>query len=62
MSNGKVPAPIVIGGIILGLLLLKAIFDRNTRGYRCPGCNLVIGKYTNLCPRCGTVLDWTGVP
>lgn len=60
MSNNK--APIVIGGIILGLLLLKAILDRNTTGYRCPRCSLVIRRNTNPCPRCGTGLDWAGVP
>jgi len=62
MSNRNVAtAVIAIAGLILGALLLKAIFEPNAHGYRCPECNLVIRKYANPCPRCRTELDWTGV-
>jgi len=52
---------IAIAAVILGALLLKAIFDRNAHGYRCPRCNLIIRRYANPCPRCRTELDWRGV-
>jgi rubrerythrin len=52
---------IISGAAILGGLLLKAIFDRDTNIHRCPKCNLVIMKGTPRCPRCGTLLDWKGV-
>ena len=47
-----------VGAIILGVLLLKAIFDPNTKVYRCPRCALVIQKGTLACPRCRTQLRW----
>ena len=53
---------IISGAAILGGLLLKAIFDRNTYIHRCPTCDLVVKKGALHCPRCGTYLDWTGVP
>ena len=53
---------IIIGALILGLLLLKSIADRQTQVYRCPICSLVIRKNTEACPRCYTVLSWQGVP
>ena len=62
MSDRDVTAAVAIAGLILGALLLKAIFDRNAHGYRCPKCNLIIRKYANLYPRCRTELDWRGVP
>ena len=52
---------IISGAVILGGLLLKALFDRNTYIHRCPTCNLVIRKGSPHCQRCGTLLDWTGV-
>lgn len=52
---------IIYGAAILGGLLLKAIFDRNTYTHRCPTCNLVVKKGSQHCPRCGTYLDWSGV-
>ena len=52
---------IVSGAAILGGLLLKAIFDRNTFIHRCPTCNLVVKKNSIRCPRCGTFFDWSGV-
>ena len=54
-------AAIVVGAVILGLLLLKSIVNRQSRGYRCPECGLVIRKNASPCPRCHTVLDWEGV-
>lgn len=56
---GKDDAWIALGALILGALLLKAIFDPNTQIYRCPTCNLVIQKNTLFCPRCSTQLSWT---
>ena len=53
---------IVSGAAILGGLLLKALFDKNTYVHRCPTCNLVIRKGIHRCPRCGTFLNWRGVP
>ena len=53
---------IVSGAAILGGLLLKALFDRNTYIHRCPTCNLVVKKGVQRCPRCGTFFDWKGVP
>lgn len=53
---------IVSGAAILGGLLLKALFDKNTYIHRCPTCNLVIRKGVHSCPRCGTFLNWRGVP
>ena len=53
---------IISGAAILGGLLLKAIFDRNTYIHRCPTCGLVVKKEASHCLRCGTYLDWTGVP
>lgn len=49
---------IFIGMMILGLLHIKLLFNRNTTIYRCPTCNLVIWKDTNACPRCETNLEW----
>ncbi len=40
------------GAIILGIVLLKAIFDPDTKIYRCPYCNLVITRNKQVCPRC----------
>jgi len=54
-------AAIVLGAAILGGLLLKALFDKNTNIYRCPKCNLVVMKNARRCRRCGQGLDWTGV-
>lgn len=54
-------AAIISGAAILGGLLLKAIFDKNTNIHRCPKCNLVIGKWQKRCPRCGQPIDWRGV-
>jgi len=53
---------IISGAAILGGLLLKALFDRDTYIHRCPTCNLVVKKGAQRCPRCGTFLDWLGVP
>jgi len=47
-----------LGALILGLLLLKAIFDPNTNIYKCPVCGLVIQRNTPACPRCRTQLAW----
>ena len=47
---GKTDAWIALGAIILGALFLKAIFDPNTKIYRCPNCNLTISKNTPMCP------------
>ncbi|WOV92388.1 MAG: hypothetical protein R1F52_04505 [Candidatus Nitrosoabyssus spongiisocia] len=47
-----------IGALILGAVLLKAIFDPGTEIYRCPYCNLVIKKYTSACPRCKRMIGW----
>ena len=52
---------IASGSVILGMLLFKAIFDRDTRLYRCPTCNLVILRDSKRCPRCKTELTWYGV-
>jgi len=49
---------IALGAIILGALFLKAIFDPNTKIYRCPNCNLTISKNTAVCHRCNTALNW----
>jgi rubrerythrin len=53
-------AAIAIGAGVLAGLLLKALFNPDVEIYQCPECNLVIRKYTNTCPRCGTELDWRG--
>ncbi|WP_179365322.1 hypothetical protein [Nitrosarchaeum sp. AC2] len=55
---GKDDVWIALGAVLLGALLLKAIFDPNTKIYRCPHCNLVIQKNTAICPRCRTQLSW----
>jgi rubrerythrin len=47
-----------LGALLLGLLLLKAIFDPNTNIYKCPNCGLTIAKNTPVCPRCRTGLAW----
>lgn len=49
---------IFIGAMTLGLLHIKLIFNHDTKIYRCPTCNLVIWKDTNVCPRCDTKLEW----
>ncbi len=43
---------------ILGILLLKAIFDPDTEIYRCPYCSLVVKKDTSKCPRCHNQISW----
>lgn len=50
-----------LGAVILGVVLLKAIFDSDTKIYRCPYCNLVIAKNTTICPRCRQRISWGGV-
>lgn len=55
---GKNDGWIALGAILLGALFLKAIFDPNTKVYRCPSCNLTISKNTKVCPRCQTQLSW----
>ena len=52
---------IASGVAILGGLILKALFNRNTRVYRCPTCGLVVRKQTVRCPRCGTFIDWRDI-
>jgi len=52
---------IISGAVILGGLLIKSLFDKKTNIHRCPTCNLVIMKGNPRCPRCGTILDWSGV-
>jgi len=47
-----------IAAIILGALLLKAIFDPNTNINRCPYCNLVLRNNQTPCPRCKKQVDW----
>lgn len=47
-----------LGAIILGGLLLKAIFDSDTTVHRCPYCNLVLQKGKTPCPRCKNVVVW----
>ena len=47
-----------LGALILGILLLRAIFDPNTNIYKCPTCGLVIARYTRICPRCRTQIVW----
>jgi len=49
---------VAFGALLLGLLLLKALFDPDTTVYRCPYCNLVIAKHTTPCPRCGNQVGW----
>lgn len=51
----------VLGGLILLGIVLKAIFDPNENAYRCPTCNLVLKKNQTPCPRCHTVIDWSGL-
>jgi rRNA maturation endonuclease Nob1 len=55
---GKHDGWTALGMLILGYLLLKALFDPETKIYRCPTCNLVIDKNRYTCPRCGTHLSW----
>jgi len=47
-----------IAAILLGLLLLKAIFDPDTKIYRCPNCNLTLQKNTRFCRRCNQEISW----
>jgi len=54
-------AAIVIGALVLGALLVKAVFDRQARGFRCAECDLVVRRGVDRCPRCHTELDWQGV-
>jgi hypothetical protein len=64
VMSGNAPrnnGAIVFGAVVLGLLLLKSIFDRNAQGYRCPVCSLFLQKDTQYCPRCHTELNWQGV-
>jgi len=49
---------VVVGALILGGLLLKAIVDSDTKIYRCPYCNLVIKNNTTNCPRCRKPIGW----
>lgn len=49
---------IIGGAAIFGAILFKALFDRGTKIYRCPVCNLVVRKNTPVCPRCGSHLRW----
>lgn len=55
---GKDDAWIALGALLLGGLLIKSLFDPNTKIYRCPTCNLVIQKDVPICPRCSTSLSW----
>lgn len=50
-----------LGAVILGVALLKAIFDSDAKIYRCPYCNLVIAKNTIICPRCRRQISWGGI-
>jgi len=47
-----------LAAILLGYLILKAIFDPETKIYRCPTCNLVVKKFSRQCLRCKTSLEW----
>ena len=49
-----------LGAVILGVVLLKAIFDSDTKIYRCPYCNLVIRRNMTPCPRCRRPISWGG--
>jgi len=52
---------IISGAAILGYLLIKSLFKRDTLIYRCPTCNLVVMNSASQCRRCGTILNWNGV-
>jgi len=47
-----------LGAILLGILLLKAIFDPDTNIYKCPKCGLTISENKAVCPRCGQGISW----
>jgi len=47
-----------VAAIILGLVILKSIFDPDTKIYRCPYCNLVLQKGKTKCPRCRNQVGW----
>jgi len=47
-----------LAALVLGLLLLKAIFDPETEIYKCPNCNLTITQNTKKCRRCGQGISW----
>ena len=49
---------VALGAAILGVVLLKAILDPETKIYRCPNCNLVIKPNRRNCPRCKINLKW----
>ena len=49
---------IVFGALVLGVVLLKAIFDKDEKVYRCPVCNLTLKKGETPCPRCKTHIKW----
>ena len=46
------------GAVILGIALLKAIVDSDTKIYRCPYCNLVVKRNMRVCPRCRNQISW----
>ena len=50
---------IFYGAGVLAYKLIKSIFYKNTLIYRCPKCNLCIGKDLAKCYRCGQELDWS---
>ena len=52
---------VAAGAVVLGLALLKAIVDSDSKIYRCPYCNLVVQRNTKRCPRCGNYISWSGV-
>lgn len=58
-NSGIIIIAMIFGAIILGLLLLKGLFDSNTEIHRCPTCSLVITKGTTPCPRCRTNIAWS---
>jgi len=59
MSKRFNDVAIFIGVLLLGALIVKALFDPHTQGYKCPKCSLVLRKGMHSCPRCHTQLDWS---
>lgn len=49
---------LVVAAVVLGVGLLKAVFDPDEKIYRCPTCNIVIRKNIKICPNCRTQLEW----
>lgn len=50
---------ILKGAMVLGITLMRSLFDRKILIYRCPDCNLVVRLGTKYCSRCGVVFDWS---